>query len=246
MANRVKRADHLNLLAFCLIRTRRVTEAVETSTQAVAASEACRAEQPESQPVSALWRRSRHNHATSLRNAGRFNEAIHMFDTLIGELHSVNGPSDSWVPTIRYNAAQLYRDRGKCRYGLRRIEDSVSDYDSALQYAEENNWLHITLSRALSLAHCGRTAEAIEQCRGPLSNPRLDPWCVFDVAQVHAAASVALELTSPQREAAAREAVELLKRAIAGDANVRAPAATQTELLPLRDRADFQAVIGGR
>ncbi len=243
VANRVQRAEHLDRVVFCYIQMGRATEALEASPQAVAAAEACLAEQPESELQRFGYQNARHNHAASLRLARRLDEAIQVFDALIGELHSTYGPSSTWNRRNRQWAANLYFDRAMSRYERRHHADAVSDYDFALQYDDGDNWIDLTLMRSISLAHCGRAAEAIEQCCGPLSNPHLNPGSVYDAAGAHAAASVAPELTTPQREAAAREAVELLKRAIAGNAKFRASAAKEREFLPLHDRADFQAAI---
>jgi tetratricopeptide (TPR) repeat protein len=244
VANRFQRAHHLDSIVYCCLTLERTAEALEVSLQAVAAFEACLAEQPESEMVQYRRQGTRHNRAASLQQAGQFSEALQALDGLIDEVNHTYGPSSTWNTLTRRRACNLYKDRALCRHELRRYADAISDFDIALQHSEEKNWQKHSIWRAISLAHCGRAAEAIEQCRGPLSNPQLGASRVYDAAKVHAAASVAPELPTPQREAAAREAVELVKRAIAGNADFRASVAKEAELLPLRDRADFKAVVG--
>jgi tetratricopeptide (TPR) repeat protein len=242
---RERRALHMDHLSFCLSTNWRADEALQAGYAAVEAFEACRREQPESDAIRGKWMQARQNLGFALRTARRWEDAANLLDQVIDDYLATDGPRTA-DDRLRRNLAGAYFDRGMCRYHLGRFAEAVADYDEGLRRDDGRLWAELTLARANSLTRCGRAAEAVEACRGPLANPHLSDTWVFEAAIVYAAASVASELPTPNREAAATASVAVLRRLLAINSRWRRQIAADRVFDPLRGRPDFQSLFAGK
>jgi serine/threonine protein kinase len=243
---RERRALHLDHLSLCLSRNWRADEALEVAHAAVEAFEACRREQPESFAIRGKWMQARQNLGFALRTAHRWADAANVLDQMIDDCLVTDWPLTADERRVRPRLSGAYFDRGMCRYHLGRFAEAIADYDESLRQDDGRLWADLTLARANSLAHCGRVGEALEACRGPLANPHLSANLVYDAALVHALASMAKELTLPQRQTAADHTIELLRRTLAGDRTYRKAINSDAELDSLRKRPDFRALLADK
>jgi tetratricopeptide (TPR) repeat protein len=240
---RARRAEMLNDLAYVFGHQRKGPEALQASDGAVIAAEAWAAEQPESPMSRKGLLYARHNQAVALRLANRLPEAKDRFDAVIRDFHAAYGPCDRPGDAERETMSSMYFDRGQAAYLLGRYAAALADYDEALRRDDGQFWADITLFRATALTHCGRSAEAVEQCRAPLSNRALRAFLVYEGAVALAYASVAPELPAPERETAAVRSVETVRRLLKLNRGYRRVVTSQGVFAPLRLRADFRAVL---
>jgi tetratricopeptide (TPR) repeat protein len=189
---------------------------------------------------------ARHNQGVALQLAGRFTESKERLDAVIRESHAAYGPCDGPKDAERATMCSMYFDRAKAVYQLGQYAAAVADYDQALRRDNGTCWAEITLFRATALTHCGRSAEAIGQCRAPLANRGLSAFLLYEGAVALAYASVAPEISTPEREAAAAWSVETVRRVLDYDPAYRRIITSQKVFDPLRRRTDFQALFVGK
>jgi tetratricopeptide (TPR) repeat protein len=243
---RERRAFHLDQLSVCLSRNWRADEALQASHKAVDAYEAMRLEQPASAGIRGQWLQARQNLGFALRTARRWADAAHVLDDVINDCRALGEPRTAAQRPLRLDLTGAHFDRGLCRYHLGCFAEAVEDYDEGLRRSDGRLWAELTLARANSLTRCGRAAEAVEACRGPLANPHLKDAWVFEAAIVYAAASVASEMPPANREEAATASVAVLRRLLAMNSRWKRQIATDPVFDPLRDRPDFSHLLSGK
>jgi serine/threonine protein kinase/tetratricopeptide (TPR) repeat protein len=124
---------------------------------------------------------------------------------------------------------------------LKRFADAIPDIDAALSYDQGQFRVGLRFAKATCLSRLGRHAEAVLEADATAADPRLDANGMYDAACFASLASARPDHASTEAQAA--RAVELLRKSIAkGFADVQ-HLIVDTDLDPLRKRADYAALL---
>ena len=129
---------------------------------------------------------------------------------------------------------------------LKRSAEALADWDQAVALAPLDNRLEVQLGRARAWVQAGQVAEAVADAEALTKDATTPSARCCEAAAVFSLASAAAQ-EAGQREAYAGQALALLRRAQAAgffkDPAKVAHLNQDTDLAPLRPRADFQKLV---
>jgi hypothetical protein len=136
--------------------------------------------------------------------------------------------------------------RATTSMNLTRHADALADWDRALAFQTVSpSRDSLRVGRAEALARLGDHARATAEADTLLQDAALTPNLLHDLAIVYAVAAGAARQDPKRHEEFAGRAVQLLKRLQASGYFKDAAALKESkDLAPLRERADFKALLG--
>jgi tetratricopeptide (TPR) repeat protein len=248
---RLRRAGHLSLLAHSLQQVGGGDETLRVANEAVAACTASVAEWPGDADARRIWQQARSYRAAALRKEGQFETAAGQLDQLIPEALRDHGPSDQMDNKDTFKRIwirDMYADRALCRYHLRRYSEAIADWDEAMRRDAGTRFGYYAAARAHSLICDGRVRDGLHGLTEPLAARYPAPEMIHEAMWAYADASLAVDLPTVEREAAADRAVELLRRLWADRPDYRKRVLRNEKEFPeaIRGRADFKAILAGK
>ncbi len=142
--------------------------------------------------------------------------------------------------TARHFLRNSYMGRARAHHALDHWDGAIADWDQAIEMSPPEERSVMRASRADDYLKVGRFAEAVAEAA---ELTKSDIWTAsarYDFACIY---SVASDKIDGKREEYAGRAVELLRQAVAkGYSNV-AHMSKDTDLDPLRERADFRLLV---
>ena len=115
----------------------------------------------------------------------------------------------------------------------------------AINLSEPHRVAELRMTRALALAHTGKSAEALKEAEDVLAQPEVDARVLFDAGRLVARMASA-EKDADRKDSNAKRAVALLKRAEQGGyfrvGTRRKHLELHTDFAVLRGRDDFEAL----
>jgi serine/threonine protein kinase len=187
-----------------------------------------------------------------VRDTGHPQEALGWYNRAIDRLSQVL-KKEARDTSARRIAADAFRSRALVLVRLGKHGEAIADWDQAIVFNEESFRSILRSMRAESLAHSGRYREAVTEAKELSRQPPPGKNACYNLACICAVAAVAAA-EDPKAPAATRQAISnryqeeslaLLRRAQAdGLFKERATVdflEKDSDLAPLRTRADFQA-----
>jgi tetratricopeptide (TPR) repeat protein len=127
--------------------------------------------------------------------------------------------------------------------GLGRHAESVTDWDRAIDLDPGPKRAQFRLQRAIALAHAGEYAKSAAEANALADADNVTGEALYDAACVFALSAGAVRTDAAQAENYAARAVALLRRAVDKGYKDINHMRKDTDLDPLRKRADFQKLL---
>ncbi len=182
---------------------------------------------------------SYYNYGATLGNEGKRVDSLEWLDRAIRTIQPVferEPRSAGTRPLLR----ECHLSRARTYAFLQKPAEAVKDWDRALLISTPTEQQEVRASRVYSLTHVGRIAEAVADIAEleKASNWNAEQWYVF--ASVY---SVAGGKIADKKAEYGDRAMELLRQAVKAGWKDAAHMKQDTDLDPLRDRADFQKLL---
>ncbi len=133
-----------------------------------------------------------------------------------------------------------YHGQAEALHRLRRSAEALASWQKALEYAPPWQRPKTRARRAMTLAHAGRSAEAVAEAEDLLKAGGLGMGALYDFACVYAIAS---REAPAQQEERGRRAVEILRQAVRAGLNDVGHLKRDKDLDAVRGRQDFQQLL---
>jgi serine/threonine protein kinase/tetratricopeptide (TPR) repeat protein len=124
---------------------------------------------------------------------------------------------------------------------LKRFAEALLDLEAALKFDDGSYRLAIRAGRAICQARLGRTADAVREAGEVAADPAATADTLYDCVGAMSLASAAAD--NPAADAHAGRAVELLRQSIVKGYRDIPHLLADTDLAPLRGRADFAELL---
>jgi len=147
---------------------------------------------------------------------------------------------NEWTPAARQTLRVEYWNRAMVYESLRRSTEAISDWNRAIELSSGNFQLVARAQRANSRVRAGQCGVAVGEVAELAESDAWGNGEWYDFACVYAVAS---DKVAGKREEYAGRAVELLGKAIAKGYKDTGHMAVDSDLDPLRSRADFRKLV---
>jgi tetratricopeptide (TPR) repeat protein len=176
------------------------------------------------------------NTGRSVRLGGQPAEGRALFDKAIVTLTRVHraNPGDVMARLFLRNS---YSARATAHVMLREYTEALKDWDRAIELSPELEQPDLRASRAISRLLAGQVAAAVNEVEELRKKPCGSPEHLYNFACIY---SVASGKFGDRKEEYAGKAIQLLRQAVNAGYSDAAHIKQDSDLDPLRDRADFQ------
>jgi tetratricopeptide (TPR) repeat protein/tRNA A-37 threonylcarbamoyl transferase component Bud32 len=236
-------------LAGTLSDLKRYAEAEPHFRAALELGERLAAERPDDQNVAARLARVYKGYAHFLMGWGiadravlqvKAGQSLPYFDKSLAVLVPIHRkhPDDRQV---RDDLFYAHRGKAEALHRLRRSTEAVGEWDLAVPFAPPAERAATRSRRAMSMAHAGRTADAVAEVESLLADLAGQPGGdEYDMACIYA---LAVRAQPERADPYAGRALELIRKEV-GRGTVDLPQLERDkDLDPLRGRADFQKLL---